>query len=197
MFYSITGLVTHAESGILRMQTGALEWDLEASDFTTRSLAGRGGEVRVFTYLHHREDALTVFAFSTVEERQLFLELITVNGIGPRQALRMLSGASVDSIKAAIAGSDVDSLSQIPGIGKKTAAKIVLSLQGKLEVPVSIAGSSDRHAEIVRGLVEMGYERSRASDAVRAAAASIKGTAGEEYENEVFRKAVLALSQSG
>lgn len=197
MFYSIRGHVTHASPGTLRLQTGDIEWDLEASDFTLRSLASNEGPVRVFTFLYHREDALSLFAFATEEERTLFLNLIRVSGVGPRQAVRILSGASPTDIASAIAASDVDGLSRIPGIGKKTAAKIVLALQGRLQVSREDTGDRDVSTEIVGGLVEMGFDRSRALEAVRSAAASVEGLDGKEFEKEVFRKAIVTLSQNG
>lgn len=197
MFHSITGIVTHASTSSIRLLTGGIEWELETSEFTARALSQRREETRIFAYLHHREDALSLFGFATLEEREIFLELIKVTGIGPKQATRILSGGSPQSIKAAIASSDVDALSGLPGIGKKTAAKIVLALAGKLET--TDGGPVGPSSEIVDGLVDMGYERTRATDAVRAAYASV-GTgdkAHEEIENEVFRAALVALSKKG
>lgn len=197
MFHSITGIITHASASSIRLLTGGIEWELETSEFTARALAARREETRIFVYLHHREDALSLFGFATLEEREIFLELIKVTGIGPRQATRILSGGSPQSIKASIAASDVDALSGLPGIGKKTAAKIVLALAGKLEI--ADGGPVGPSTEIVDGLVDMGYERSHAAEAVRAAYAAV-GTSGRppaEIENEVFRAAILALSKKG
>jgi Holliday junction DNA helicase RuvA len=201
MFYSLTGTVTHAAAGTVRLAVSGIEWELEASESSIRGLAGSPGPTRVFTYLYHREDALSLFGFATEEERGLFLQLIKVTGIGPKQAVRMLSGASPSAIRAAISSSDVDALSGLPGIGKKTAAKIVLALSGKLQAaePATIGGT-DATSEIVAGLVEMGFDRNSAAEAVRSAYAALVDDDGKdpkELENEVFRAAVVALSKKG
>ena len=128
-----------------------------------------GQEARLVTYLHIREDALTLYGFATVAERQLFTRLLSVSGIGPRSALAALSTLSVDQLATTIAAGDAKALARIPGIGAKTAARIVLELKGKLpavEAPPGVAvstrtGSGDGvHADVVAALQGLGFSAS-------------------------------------
>lgn len=123
--------------------------------------------VQVFTYTHVREDVLQLFGFSTKTEKQLFTTLLKVNGIGPKMAINILSGASVDQLLAMIEAEDVKSLSKLPKVGKKTAEQMVLTLKGKLviqepENKKSATQSLGRnlsasHREIASALVNLGF----------------------------------------
>lgn len=106
---------------------------------TANHLPDPGHEGTVFTYLLVREDALTLYGFATREERSLFTQLLGVSGIGPKVAMGMLGASAADRLAALIAGGDVDGLAKLPGIGKRTAQRIVLDLKGKLEMPESVA----------------------------------------------------------
>ena len=129
--------------------------------------ADGAAEVVVETYLHVREDALQLYGFVDASERELFTQLLTVNGIGPKVALAIVSGSSASELRRAIAHEDVARFQAIPGIGKKTAERIVLELKGKAvadEVPtVSPALSVERDA-----LVELGYTVLEAEQALAA-----------------------------
>jgi len=119
-----------------------------------------GGELAVETYLHVREDALQLYGFADRAERELFVQLLTVSGIGPKVALAVVSGSPVDELRRAIAREDSARFQAIPGIGKKTAERIVLELREKLAdgVPVAAAApSTDTHVVARDALVELGY----------------------------------------
>jgi len=118
-----------------------------------------GGELSVETYLHVREDALQLYGFADRTERELFVQLLTVSGIGPKVALAVVSGSPVDELRRAIARGDSARFQAIPGIGKKTAERIVLELKEKLAdgVPHASAPSSDTHVVARDALVELGY----------------------------------------
>jgi holliday junction DNA helicase RuvA len=132
--------------------------------------AERGGEVTVETYLHVREDALQLYGFADAAERQLFLHLLTVAGIGPKVALAIVSGSPVAELRRAIALQDTARFQAIPGVGKKTAERIVLELKEKLgaeePVPISSAVGTSSHVTARDALVELGYSVVEAEQAL-------------------------------
>ena len=123
--------------------------------------------VQVYTYTHVREDILQLFGFATKVEKQLFTTLLKVNGIGPKMAINILSGASVDQLFAMIEAEDVKALSKLPKVGKKTAEQMILTLKGKLVVhepetkKTAALGfgknMSLSHREIASALVNLGF----------------------------------------
>ena len=127
-------------------------------------LGRTGDELRLFTHLQVRDDSLTLFGFLTEEARLAFDALIGISGVGPRLALSVLSRFTPESLSAAASSGDVDAFSGVPGVGKKTASRIVLELKGKLKgdwaVPAGDVG------EVVEALTALGYTVSEARDAV-------------------------------
>ena len=134
--------------------------------------ADGAAEVVVETYLHVREDALQLYGFADAAERELFVQLLTVNGVGPKVALAIVSGSPAAELRRAIALEDVARFQAIPGIGKKTAERIVLELKGKHGVeeatPISAAGGTDAHLTAREALVELGYSVVEAEQALAA-----------------------------
>lgn len=131
--------------------------------------------VTLLTYLHVREDALTLYGFATAEERELFKELLSVSGIGPKLALTILSGSTVERLYRNIADGDEDSLTKIRGLGKKTAQRLILDLRDKAgdkvkqvsSRPDPLSVAFDEHAEQgVLALMSLGYARKEAESAV-------------------------------
>jgi holliday junction DNA helicase RuvA len=117
-------------------------------------------EITVETYMHVREDALQLYGFADRSERELFIQLLTVSGIGPKVALAVVSGSPVAELRRAIAREDAARFQAIPGIGKKTAERIVLELKEKLGDPALVAapdGSGDEHLVARDALVELGW----------------------------------------
>lgn len=115
---------------------------------------------KVFTYTHVREDTLALFGFSTLLEKQLFLSLIKVNGIGPKMAITVLSATSTETILQFIEDGDVKKLSSLPKIGKKKAEQIVLSLKGKLVIdqPASLTPQFFAREDICSALINLGFK---------------------------------------
>ena len=135
MIHSLTGTVSGGDENTVLIKTdGGIEWMLQISTTTASALPRQGNEVRILTHLHHREDQMILFGFATAEERSVFFDLLKVSGIGTRQALRILSGMSVSELVRSLDSEDVDSLARVPGLGKKTAQKILLTLRGKLSL---------------------------------------------------------------
>ena len=131
------------------------------------------GEVSLFTHTHVREDALLLYGFLTLEEKELFVTLISISGIGPKLAVNVLSHIPVSELKIAITSGDIKRLSGLPGIGKKTAERLVLELKDKIEAVPGSAHSSesldlgtpksgDLIDDIISALVNLGYKESQA-----------------------------------
>jgi holliday junction DNA helicase RuvA len=140
-------------------------------------LPAAGQSIEILTHLHVREDAHTLYGFMTAAERDLFRLLVNhVSGIGPKLALAVLSGMSVNNFKTAVVNSDVVSLSKVSGVGKKTAERIVLELKDKVGVAAAWEAASATHAptveqeqanEAVLALIALGYKQVEAHKAVR------------------------------
>jgi Holliday junction DNA helicase RuvA len=131
--------------------------------------ADAGDEVVVETYLHVREDALQLFGFADAAERELFVQLLSVNGVGPKVALAIVSGSPAAELRRAIAREDAARFQAIPGIGKKTAERIVLELKEKLGADSGASPprqSGDAHAVAREALVELGYSVAEAEQAL-------------------------------
>lgn len=144
-------------------------------------------ELEVVTVL--RENALELFAFATAGEKAAFQLLRSVSGIGPRMALAVLSGISVDELAAAVSSGNAQRLVAIPGIGRKTAERILIDLRGKLDAPSSAATPAGRiEDDAVSALVGLGYKRGEAEKAVRAAAGDPDATL-----EDVLRRALGGL----
>jgi holliday junction DNA helicase RuvA len=132
-------------------------------------MADGADEVSLHTYLHVREDVLQLYGFADLSERELFVQLLSVNGIGPKVALSIVSGSPVDELRRAIALEDAARFQVIPGIGKKTAERIVLELKEKLAAgapePAAV-GSSPPHVVARDALVELGWSVVEAEQAL-------------------------------
>jgi holliday junction DNA helicase RuvA len=132
-------------------------------------LADGAAEVALHTYLHVREDALQLYGFAEAAERELFLQLLSVNGVGPKVALGIVSGSPAVDLRRAIVLEDTARFQAIPGIGKKTAERIVLELKEKLgdaPVPISSASGTQPHLVARDALVELGYSVGEAEQAL-------------------------------
>ncbi|MFP4508963.1 MAG: Holliday junction branch migration protein RuvA [Spirochaetaceae bacterium] len=193
MINSLEGTLSSHGADFVRLKVGGLEFHLETSEQTVRSLPNTGSEVRLLTYLYVREDMLRLYGFSREMERSLFLQLLTVSGIGPKQALKLLTAAPAERLLGMLESEDVDALASLPGLGKKTAGKIVLQLRGKLTQDTESGGGT--WDDLVSGLVEMGYDKAHATKAVQQAAAEAasEGVEGAALERDVFRRALLSL----
>ena len=148
-------------------------------------------EVTLLTYLNVREDALQLFGFGEQAERDLFVSLLSVNGVGPKVALAVVSGSPAAELRRAIVLEDAARFQAIPGIGKKTAERIVLELKEKLAASVSIAsaggtGGADDHVVARDALVELGYSL---TDAERALSQTDSSATPEERVRQALRKA--------
>ena len=132
MYAFITGIIEEKGENVVVVNCNGVGYEIFASTNTLNALPQVGEVSTIYTYLHVREDAFALFGFATKEEKSLFLELITVSGIGAKSAIQVLSGTTLNGLLTAIITGDVKLISSIKGIGKKTAERIVLELKGKL-----------------------------------------------------------------
>ncbi len=132
MISFLIGEIEEKREGIVSLNVNGVGYELFVSNTTLASLPNAGEVAKVLTYMAVREDGIFLFGFSTSEEKELFLKLITVSGIGPKVAISILSGLSISNLITAIIGGDVKMLSNIKGLGKKTAERICLELKDKI-----------------------------------------------------------------
>jgi holliday junction DNA helicase RuvA len=173
----------------LVLDVGGVGYLVAATPSAVKKADG-ASEIVVETYLHVREDALQLYGFAERAERELFVQLLSVNGVGPKVALAIVSGSPADELRRAIVREDTARFQAIPGIGRKTAERIVLELKEKLAASVSVApaagGDADDHVVARDALVELGYSL---SDAERALAQTDASATPEERVREALRKA--------
>lgn len=153
------------------------------------SLTGLGETVTVFTHMHVREDGMTLFGFLTEEDRDLFRIVLGASGVGPKIALAMFGTFSAESLRRAIAFEDVDALSQVPGVGKRTAQKIVLDLHPKLaDIEAEVVGGDSNLGQVRAALEHLGYS----APEIREALSSVDP---ERPVPEQIREALRALGR--
>ncbi|MFH0774046.1 MAG: Holliday junction branch migration protein RuvA [bacterium] len=173
-------LISKAPTYIV-VETGGIGWGLIISLSTYRILGKEGEDAFIFVSLIANQDNIRLFGFATREERELFLELITIPGIGPKTAMRILSEKPPEELKKNIAEQDVNSLYCVKGIGKKTAERLILELSGRL---VMVKDSVSEEA--ISALISLGYKRKEAEIAVRKALSE----AGSKDLEDVVKKAL-------
>ena len=187
-------LVKHPNQAIV--ETNGVGYEVTISVPTFSDLPPVGSDVALHIHTHVREDVIALYGFLRPSEKLLFEKLITVSGIGPKLAITILSGMPADEMVAAIRASDVARLTRIPGIGRKTAERMVLELRDKLpEVsPTAAPTAATRTAteeDVLSALVNLGYQRAAAEKALAIAMKSGKGGAFDS----LFRETLGALSK--
>jgi Holliday junction DNA helicase RuvA len=161
---------------------------------TFSDLPPEGSEVALFIHTHVREDALALYGFLKPEEKRVFERLITVSGVGPKLAVTIQSGLSTERLVGAIRGQDHATLSQIPGIGKRLAERLVVDLKDKLEDMATsprAVETGPSTEDVLSALVNLGYQRALAQKAIAAAVAKDK-TASDSFE-ALFRAALASM----
>lgn len=187
-------LSKHPNQAIL--ETAGVGYDVTISVPTFSGLPAVGAEVALHVHTHVREDALALYGFLHSSEKLLFEKLITVSGIGPKLAITILSGMAADEMVGAIRGNDIARLTRIPGIGRKTAERMVLELRDKLPeagpaAAPAVAAVSAVEEDVLSALVNLGYQRAAAEKAL--AVATKNGKSGSF--DTLFREALAALSK--
>ena len=151
------------------INVGGVSFQVYMPTSTLSTLSGVGKEVKLHTHLHLKEDGATLYGFDSADELRLFQALIGVSGLGPRLALAMLSAMNVEQLTMAIATGSADLLTQVPGIGKKMASRLILELKDKIGagwITTPAAQIAEENAEVLAALTSLGYSVSEASRAV-------------------------------
>ena len=189
MIGSVRGRIISKTPPQLLVEAGGLGYELEAPMSTFFHLPPVGEEVRLLTHLVVREDAHVLYAFGTEEERRLFRSLIRVSGVGPKIALALLSGLSVAAFAQCVQSEDVAALIKVPGIGRKTAERLVIEMRDRLEAGGAIAASAavagaSPESEAFGALLALGYKPAEATRLLKAAGPGTHST------EELIRRAL-------
>jgi Holliday junction DNA helicase RuvA len=209
MINAIIGDLVSIHEGEAILRAGHLEYSLSVSNQTASKLSNLVGEekysIRLLTVLVHREDSMSLFGFFQAEEREAFLQLQTVSGVGAKQAMKILGGISVRHLAEALDNGNLKLLSSIPGIGPKTAQKMILALRNVLVLDDDTQRESKERgvqknsvwADIVNALVDMGYERRRVEETIQALSQemeeTLKKVSHHDAEELLFRSAIKML----
>jgi len=194
----LRGTLVDKQPPSLLVEVQGVGYELEAPMTTFYDLPDSGSQVQLYTHLVVREDAHLLYGFSRRSQRDLFRSLLRVNGVGPRVALAILSGLNTDEFLACIAGEDVTRLTHVPGIGRKTAERLIVELRDRLLPEAELAGEgtgtaaavTDPVGEAVRALIALGYKPQEASRAVRAVGS------GAETSEEIIRQALKGMASA-
>jgi Holliday junction DNA helicase RuvA len=187
-------LAKHPNQAIV--ETAGVGYDVTISVPTFSDLPALGTEVALYIHTHVREDLIALYGFMRPSEKLLFEKLITVSGIGPKLAITILSGMAADEMVGAIRGNEIARLMRIPGIGKKTAERMVLELRDKLPEPgmpstPAVSTMSGMEEDVLSALMNLGYQRAAAEKAL---VAVVKHTKDGPFD-AMFREALSALSK--
>ena len=177
------------------VETGGVGYEVNISVPTFSELPASGSEVALFIHTHVREDLIALYGFLHPAEKQLFEKLMTVSGIGAKLAITILSGMAAEEMAGAIRGNDVARLTRIPGIGRKTAERMVLELRDKLPPAVGTSAPaipvSATEEDVLSALVNLGYQRAAAEKTL---AAVVKNGKSNSFD-AMFREALAGLSK--
>ena len=169
MIGRLSGLLLEKNPPLVLVDVNGVGYEVDVPMSTFFNLPGLGERASLLTHLSIREDAHVLFGFLTAEERSTFRLLIKISGVGPKMALSLLSGMSVGDLAQAVSKQEAGRLVKVPGIGKKTAERLLLELKGKLSpdlsLPVSVA--NDAQADILQALVALGYSEKEAGTALK------------------------------
>lgn len=192
MYAYIKGTIEEIGEDAVIVEAGGIGYNIRVSTATADLLPGLGSEVKIYTYTLVREDAFQLFGFLTRDDLEIFKRLITVSGIGPKGGLAILSVMSADALRFAVMAGDAKAIAKAPGIGAKTAERVILDLRDKISIEDTLRGlapteSSAKAAEggigenqmrreAIEALVALGYSASDATAAVKKVAAEEDAT---------------------
>lgn len=182
MISFIRGIVADTTENSLILENNGIGYEIFMTGSSIEQASRAGGEIRIHTYFHVREDSMQLYGFLSRDNLDMFRLLLNVNGIGPKAALGILAGLTADELRFAVLSDDIKTLSKAPGIGKKTAQKLILELKDKLKLEdafekkflheqESVSGQEgslhDGRQEAVEALIALGYSSTDAMRAVR------------------------------
>ncbi|MCI1208045.1 MAG: Holliday junction branch migration protein RuvA [Treponema sp.] len=207
MFNSLTGTITGKYPNTVYIDTYGIEWDIYVPDSALEKLPPVGQVGKVYTWLNHTDKLMQLYGFATKEERALFFDLLKVDGIGAKGAIRILSNISGPQLLDALDSGNIAELERIPGLGKKTAAKMMLALKGKLTLEEATAdhsgtaGSLNPFGDVIASLANMGYDKKDCGLTIDrlyrelSADSSFNEKSKADKEDLLFRRALVELVQ--
>jgi Holliday junction DNA helicase RuvA len=204
MFNSIYGKVSAKKTQTLMLETGSeetgiIEWCFSVSDSSLDVFPNVGEKARVYAWLQHKDDNMNLFGFASERERDTFFDLLKVDGVGPKLALKILSNITASNLAVVLDDGDLARLEKIPGIGKKTAQKMLLALKGKLtfqEDTVRIAVKNlSPWQDVISALCSMGYDKREVEPLIiRLSDELDSNLSRKEQEDALFRRAIVELA---
>lgn len=204
MFNSLKGVITYKAHNTVHLDVNGWEWDLYVPASTIDALGDIGSESKIYTWLYVREDQMRMFGFASEEERSVFLDLLKVEGVGAKGAIKILSNIAIAQFVEALDGGKTEVLEAVSGIGKKTAAKIMLTLKGKLTLEDSTKSAvhpeKSEFQDVINSLVDMGYDKRDVTEVVDNIVSHLMDN--EEFtskahtgkEEMIFRQALVDLA---
>ncbi|MBQ5400985.1 MAG: Holliday junction branch migration protein RuvA [Treponema sp.] len=205
MFNSLSGTVTGKFPQKLFLETGGIEWDISVPDSSLEKIAPVGSVAKVYVWLQHTDALMNLFGFASENERNLFFDLLKVDGIGPKGALKIMSNISPSDLAAVLDSGDIEKLQKVPGVGKKTAAKMLLQLKGKLTLSDENVPASRQtvvpFSDVIKALADMGYERKSCETVVSEIASELGNDTSfaqktqAEKEDAIFRRALVEMAR--
>lgn len=192
----LRGILIQKHPPALMVDVGGVGYELEAPMSTFYALPGVGEEVRLHTHLVVREDAHLLYGFATESERRLFRDLLRVSGVGPKIGLALLSGMTVDAFLLCVEAEDVESLVRVPGIGRKTAERLVIEMRDRIRAlgemrtsgTVLPGGAAGPAAEAYAAMVALGYRPAEVAKLLKRV--TTEGSATEDIIREALKLAV-------
>ena len=186
---SVQGPIESVGPDTVNIRVGGISLQLSVPASTVQDLGGVGDHVQLHTCLQVREDSLTLYGFTSEDARAAFEALVAVSGVGPRVALNVLSAMTPGALAAAVGSADSDAFVAVPGVGKKTAGRIILDLRGKLAEDLLVQASGADDSDALDALTALGYSIAEA----RTALASL-GPAGSATAEERVREALQRIA---
>lgn len=205
MFNSITGIITFkGPKQVFVESANGIEWDICIPDSNLELLPPVGNEAKIYTYLLHTDMLMSLYGFANQNERTLFFDLIKVEGIGPKAAVKIMSSISSHELMDILESGEVGLLEKVPGVGKKTAAKMMLTLKGKLTLSetsnVMRVEKPSAFGDVITSLCSMGYDKRLVEQKVSILVEVLKAENGfeeksqKEKEDMIFRRAIVELA---
>ena len=193
----LKGKILSLNSDTALIETGGVGYEVLCSASALSALEGKT-EGEVYTYLQVREDGISLFGFSSPSEKNMFLKLVSVSGVGPKMGIAVLSGMDINSLAVAIASSDVKKLSTVKGLGKKTAERIILELREKVAESAAqttakggapaFPAADDGDEDAIVALMSLGFTRAESAKAIDRAKAS-----GASTIEDIIREAIKGM----
>ena len=204
MVNSISGIITGKFPKQLFIENNGIEWDICVPDSNLDMFGTVGSEAKVFTWLQHTDVSMALYGFASAEERTLFFDLLKVDGIGAKGAVKIMSSVSSGRLTEVLENGDLEMLEKIPGVGKKTAGKMLLALKGKLSLSSTVRvvglGKNAEFSDVIDSLSSMGYDKKLVEQKVLQLVEVLKGDkdfaskSQKEKEDILFRRAIVELA---